>query len=404
MKMKKVMGLLILMLLCSMLNPLSISAEAKDIQVKLNNESIEFDVKPVILEGRTLVPLRAIFEKLNMKVEWDEKTRTVIGDKRGLNLKLPIDSRIAIKNNEIIEVEVPATIIDGRTMVPVRFIAESTGAKVDWNADNNTVHISTEIEEVIVNNAEEFVRAIGPNKKIILKENQDFNLKGENIYKVENPYIDWNSEFDGRELVIRDVNNLTIEGAGDVNVNILVEPRYADVLTFNNCTNIKIININAGHTPEKGYCTGGVFVFNDCIDVQIENTRLFGCGILGLDLSRVDGFKFTNSIITECSDGIMTISDSKNISFVNSKFIKNEGYYTMIKMNNSAATFTQCDFTDNISVTKHGEPSLFDISSDEKITIKDSNVLRNKTKIFTNKPDQLELDNITFDENSFDEK
>ncbi|SHJ72426.1 stalk domain-containing protein [Paramaledivibacter caminithermalis] len=402
--MKKTMGLLLLILLCSMLNPLNISAEGKDIQVKLNNKPIEFDVKPVILEGRTLVPLRAIFEKLNMKVEWDEKTRTVIGDKRGLNLKLPIDSRIAIKNNEIIEVEVPATIINGRTMVPLRFIAENTGAKVDWDADSNTVLISIEIEEVMVNNAEEFISAIGPNKKIILKENQDFNLTGENIYNIENPYIYWNNKYDGYELVIRDVNNLTIEGAGDVNVNILVEPRYADVLTFNNCTNIKIININAGHTPDKGYCEGGVFVFNDCIDIDIENTRLFGCGILGLDLSGVDGFKFTNSIITECSYGIMIISNSKNISFDNSKFIENESLDTMIDINNSAAIFTKCDFTDNLTKTSDYDQALFDISSDDKITIKDSNVLRNKIKVFTNKPNQIDLDNIIFDENSFDEK
>lgn len=402
--MKRIMGLLILILLCSMLNPLNISAEGKDIQIKLNNEPIEFDVKPVILDGRTLVPLRAIFEKLDMKVEWDEKTRTVIGNKRGLNLKLPIDSRIAIKNNEIVEVEVPATIIDERTMVPLRFIAESTGAEVDWDADSNTVLISIEIEEVIVNNTEEFIRAIGPNKKIILKENQDFNLTGENIHNIENPYIYWNSEYDGYELIIRDVNNLTIEGEGDVNVNILVEPRYADVLTFNNCTNIKVININAGHTPDKGHCTGGVFVFNDCIDIDIENTRLFGCGILGLDLSEVDGFKFTNSIITECSYGIMIISDSKNISFENSKFIENEGFDTMIDINNSAATFTKCDFTDNTTKISYDDPSLFDISSDEKIVIKDSNVLRNETKIFTNKSNQLELDNTIFDENSFDDK
>jgi hypothetical protein len=116
---------------------------SNDISVKIDNREIYFDVSPVIENGRTLVPLRSIFESLGLKVTWDDKTRTVTGTKEDLIITLQIGNNKATLNGHEIELDVPATIKDGRTLVPVRFIAESTGYNVDWDGNNRTVLIST---------------------------------------------------------------------------------------------------------------------------------------------------------------------------------------------------------------------------------------------------------------------
>lgn len=93
-------------------------------------------IAPIIEDGRTLVPVRAIFESMGAKVDWDGKTKTVIGKTENKIIKLVIGNKIALVNGKKVELDVPAKIIDGSTLVPARFVAESLGAKVDW--DNNT--------------------------------------------------------------------------------------------------------------------------------------------------------------------------------------------------------------------------------------------------------------------------
>lgn len=108
------------------LSPLS------EILVSVNNRFLFFEQPPVIVNDRTLVPLRAIFEALNAKVDWDAKTRTVTAQRGDVNLSLVIDTNIINKNGTNIEIDVPAKIINDKTMVPVRAISESLGASVNW--------------------------------------------------------------------------------------------------------------------------------------------------------------------------------------------------------------------------------------------------------------------------------
>lgn len=105
------------------------------VTVSYNSELVGFDQKPIIENGRTLVPLRAIFEKIGATVEWNGDTQTVTAIKDDVSISLTIDNTTAYKNGQTITLDVPAKIINGRTLVPVRFVADCFGVDVQWNGD-----------------------------------------------------------------------------------------------------------------------------------------------------------------------------------------------------------------------------------------------------------------------------
>lgn len=117
------------------------SAPAGQLSITFNGKPVESDAQPVIENGRTLVPLRVIFELLGAEVEWNEKTRVVTAQKQGVIIDLTIDSDKAYINGKEVTIDVPAKIINNRTYVPVRFVSESMGASVNWDNDTKTVII-----------------------------------------------------------------------------------------------------------------------------------------------------------------------------------------------------------------------------------------------------------------------
>jgi hypothetical protein len=121
---------------------ISTPIDPNGVKVEINGRPIIFDVQPIIKNGRTLVPLRSIFEVLGADVKWDAKTRTVTAEKEGKKIILTINSNNASVNGTKTVLDVPATIIGNRTFVPTRFISESMGSRVDWNAESKTVQIT----------------------------------------------------------------------------------------------------------------------------------------------------------------------------------------------------------------------------------------------------------------------
>ena len=129
------------------------------ITVTVDWDELKFDVPPQIIEGRTMVPLRAIFEALDAQVEWDGVTRTVTGYRKNTVVSLAVDSKIATLNGKKVELDVPAIIVSGRTLVPVRFISESLGAKVTWDARLRKVEILTQdVIQIPDSNFEKVIR------------------------------------------------------------------------------------------------------------------------------------------------------------------------------------------------------------------------------------------------------
>ena len=119
--------------------PESKKVSADGIKVSLNGGFLEFDVNPSIINGRTMVPLRVIFEALSASVDWNGETNTVVSKKNDTTISLTIDSDQMTINNQTITLDSPATIIEGRTLVPVRAVSEAFGIKVDWDEDNEIV-------------------------------------------------------------------------------------------------------------------------------------------------------------------------------------------------------------------------------------------------------------------------
>lgn len=113
------------------------------IKVMLNGEKILFDVLPSITDGRTLVPLRAIFEALGAEVEWDSAAQKITAKKDDITVSMQIGNKTLTKNEETVELDVAPTIIDGRTLVPVRAVAEGFNVNVAWDDAAKTVSLST---------------------------------------------------------------------------------------------------------------------------------------------------------------------------------------------------------------------------------------------------------------------
>lgn len=131
---------------------------AQAISVTLNGKRLNFDVQPVLERGRVLVPLRAIFEALGATVDWDSATGTVTATKGSNTVKLTIGKSTAHKDGSTITLDVPAKVVRGRAMVPVRFISEALGAQVDWEAKNQRVRIVDQQGKLTLQQAEERVR------------------------------------------------------------------------------------------------------------------------------------------------------------------------------------------------------------------------------------------------------
>ena len=120
--------------------------ESRDISVYVDGEKLEFDQKPVMAEGRVLVPMRLILETLGCTVEWDQELQMVTAEYGMDSLSLQIGNKMANITKGVVvvptELDVPALLYNSRTLVPIRFISEAVGAKVDWEEESSSVIIT----------------------------------------------------------------------------------------------------------------------------------------------------------------------------------------------------------------------------------------------------------------------
>ncbi len=148
---------------------INISTFADDVKININGKEIYTSQSPVIENGRTLVPLRVIGEDLDCSVDWDSNTKTVTLNSGSNTISLIIGNEQINVNGKVIFIDSSPKIINGTTMVPVRAISELFGAKVDWDSAAKTVLISTaensvndNSDETIVNDDSEIITEKSP--------------------------------------------------------------------------------------------------------------------------------------------------------------------------------------------------------------------------------------------------
>lgn len=302
--MKKIVCLLLaVMLLASVV--CTPACAAQDVTVFVNGEQVVFDVPPTIINSRTMVPLRAIFEKLGAVVIWDEETRTVTAGRDETTINVTIDSSVMFVNSVPVALDSPAVIIDNRTLVPVRAISEAFGCTVEWMEesrevlilDEKTMPIDPEIIEV--SNALELVNAIGDNRVISLQPGT-YDLSNLYTQNITNPSVEF-GDYYGHQMSIWDVHNMTISGGG--NAKIVIDNVNEEVLRFEECSGIVLEGLTVGHVkPNKEYeCEAAVTYFENCDEVVIDSCNLFGCGSMGVEAFRTDKLFIYKTNIYECT-------------------------------------------------------------------------------------------------------
>lgn len=306
--MKKIISVIIaLTLLISVFS--YTTCTAKDITVTLDGNSISFDVQPQIIDGRTLVPLRKMFEEIGALVKWDGDTQTVTARKSSKTITLTINSNeMTIDKGktdedgnaitEIVTLDVPAQIIDERTFVPARVISEAFGFDVDWDSENSIVSVKSNSEED---------DAWKENTKVI-------NL----------------SDLSDNQLLITEGGDYTLSGTlfGDITVNSeeKVKIRLAGV-TITSYTTSCIYFENADRayiTIEDG--TENSLVANDCERGAVyskDNLEIKGGGMLNIVSNAGNGIKASDNLTIE--DGNINITASDDGIHVNDTFKMKDG-------------------------------------------------------------------------------
>ena len=114
------------------------------ILVYVDGKKVEFDQEPIVINGRTMVPMRAIFEAFGATVSWNNSTQQVIAIKDATELSFIIGEKTMLVNRtNLLNIDVAPVIRNERTLVPLRVISDALGYNVVWNDPNRVVSITT---------------------------------------------------------------------------------------------------------------------------------------------------------------------------------------------------------------------------------------------------------------------
>lgn len=204
--------------------------------------------------------------------------------------------------------------------------------------------LANEVEIINVHTVQELVSAMKPDTVINLAPGT-YNIT--EASDISTRYISWENTFDGPQLNLNGIKNLTIMGgtsAGDY--HLVVSPSYADVIQFFNCDNIRITGVKMGHLKTGG-CVGSVLHFITSKGIELSNCDLYGCGVIGLELESVNNIKVSRSYIHDCSSELLFMENCNQVVFDHTTFKagKESGWTPTIVINGPA---TDVSFTDSI--------------------------------------------------------
>ncbi|MEW6662576.1 MAG: beta-propeller domain-containing protein [Bacillota bacterium] len=131
----------ILVLFIASTSLLASERAVSEVKIYLRGEPLVFDGRPALVNGRLLVPLRGVFEALGAEVNWDPKDRTITAIRDSVTIQLAINKKTAFINGQSMAFDAAPAIVNGRTMVPLRFISEALGELVIWDEATRSVFI-----------------------------------------------------------------------------------------------------------------------------------------------------------------------------------------------------------------------------------------------------------------------
>ncbi len=201
-----------------------------------------------------------------------------------------------------------------------------------------------------VSTAEELMNAIADNALIKLASGTyDLTewasaLEDPEEWMADHPAVRLEDVYDGLGVVICDVEGLTLRGDGDV--EILVQPRYADVLRFERCSDVTLSGLVMGHAPDAGYCSGDVLEFDVCSGIRLQDLELYGCGTYGVNGYECQELRMDGCTIRDCSFGAMCLDGCSGVGLSDCALINCEGF-DLLAAHHCAMTFENCLFRGN---------------------------------------------------------
>ena len=121
------------------LSLLSMTAFGQDISVTIDGEELVFDVQPQIIDERTMVPMRLIFESLGAEVDFNSETSVITATAGDRKIIMQLGERMMTIDGEELMLDVPPQLVDGRSLVPVRAVAEAMLVRTYWDGESRSV-------------------------------------------------------------------------------------------------------------------------------------------------------------------------------------------------------------------------------------------------------------------------
>lgn len=320
-------------------------------------------------------------------------------------------NNISIYVEGVLSQKVEGLSYKGSNYIPINAASAIMGKEATWDAKTNSLYIGKkpapakpQVQKVTVNNAKEFINALGSNKHIILNKNT-YNISSQGNYS-PNEKVSWEEVYDGMELTLNSIENLTIEGSGKEPVEIVAEPRYAYIFRLNNCKGITFKNIKAGHTiiPNKYECEAGVLSITSSSSISISKCTLYGCGSEGVNAMHTNGLKMEDSIIEKCNLRVMDLFSCSDFIFKNSTF-RNCKYQDMFLFYNSKnINFDKCEIKENNSISGSYKYPLITSNQSKGVKFTNSKFINNKVPILSSADEKIDFTGSTFEGNDFDNK
>ncbi len=365
--MKKLVSLV---LAATMLSPINTIA-SEEIQIVLNGTEMTFEQKPFIDDGTTLVPMRAIFEALDSTVEWDGETRSITSVKEDITITMQIDSFEMSINDIKVTLEKSPIIVDDFTFVPLRAVAESFNAEVNWDGEKRLITIITP-QEATSETTEEPTDAPTeePTPTPFPKTDEEFAKMYEgsgyefvrNLPQLTNDFTDgpgnleegqhygWGTDYNGNGVFYVQNKTRTQEVVTEVDMTLDVLYSYDDGELYD-------ISFDVYLPPANGTSTVTIMGKGESEILGIS-TRMYGekCKLSGLAKTRdlldleINGNDYFNNNTTSDESNIIIENGAHVNILINPKYSK-----AIIKITNNSDSSKTLELKENLMPTISGE-------------------------------------------------